>query len=192
MSYQQLDARNQTARLGSMARARKRQSGAVLVVSLILLLVLTLISVSSMQGTTLEEKMAGNSLDRNLAFQATESTVREAEQSIESIASLGGFDGTAGRFGLTQVEPDPVYSATWTDTSQHVTATENFGSYTAPKYYIKHFTTVAGNEGALNLSGYGDNKGTGDVSVFKIGARGTGGSADSAEVILRTYYGRIF
>ena len=44
----------------------------------------------------------------------------------------------------------------------------------------------------MNMSGYGDNKGTGDVTIFKVTARGTGGAADSAEVILRSQYGRIF
>lgn len=177
---------------GSTLNSRTRQSGAVLVVSLILLLVITLIAVSSMQGTALEEKMAGNSLDRNLAFQATESALREAELSIEGIASLGGFDGTAGRFGLTQLEPSATSTTTWTDSTKYVAASENYGSYATPQYYIKHFTTAVGTEGALNLSGYGDNKGTGDVTIFKVIARGTGGNADSAEVILRSYYGRIF
>lgn len=176
---------------GSLGQ-RKRQSGVVLAVSLILLLVVTLIAVSSMRGTMLEEKMAGNSLDRNLAFQSTESAVREAEISIEGVASLGSFDGSAGLFGLADVEPEFAAAATWTDATQHVVTDNSFAAYQAPQYYAKHFTTVVGTEGALNLSGYGDNKGTGDVTIFKITARGTGGNADSAEVILRTYYGRIF
>jgi type IV pilus assembly protein PilX len=171
---------------------RRRQRGAVLAVSLILLLVITLIAVSSMQGTVLEEKMAGNSLDRNLAFQSAESAVREAEMSIEGIASLGGFNGTAGKFGRTNPEPDPTYASTWSDNTQHIDAQESYGAYAPPQYFLKHFTTVTGTEGALNMSGYGDNKGTGDVTIFKITARGTGGNSDSAEVILRTYYGRIF
>ncbi len=188
-----------TSKLNTMVRTnytrcnlRNRQGGAVLAVSLILLLVVTLIAVSSLQGTSLEEKMAGNSLDRNLAFQATESAVREAEIAVESIASLGGFDGAAGRFGLNDIEPVAQTAATWTDATQHVVANEYYGSYAAPLYYAKHFTTVVGTEGSLNMSGYGDNKGTGDVTIFKITARGTGGNSDSAEVILRTYYGRIF
>lgn len=192
MSFERMKNGNSHTLLGMSLNSRARQSGAVLVVSLILLLVITLIAVSSMQGTALEEKMAGNSLDRNLAFQATESALREAELSIEGIASLGGFDGTAGRFGLTQLEPAATSSSTWTDSTKHVAASENYGSYSTPQYYIKHFTTAVGTEGALNLSGYGDNKGTGDVTIFKVIARGTGGNVDSAEVILRSYYGRIF
>lgn len=48
----------------------KNQKGAVLAISLIILLLMTIIGVSAMQGTTLQEKMAGNLRDYNLAFQA--------------------------------------------------------------------------------------------------------------------------
>jgi type IV pilus assembly protein PilX len=56
----------------------QRQRGAALVISLIILLVMTLIGISAMQTTTLEEKMAGNLRDRNLAFQAAESSLQDA------------------------------------------------------------------------------------------------------------------
>lgn len=183
---------NPTVRLPFNFKSQYRQRGVVLVVSLIMLLVVTLIAVSSMQGTVLEEKMAGNTRDRNLAFQTTESSLREAENFIEGIVSLGGFNGTAGLFGLTDMEPYHGLAATWSDATQHVVATADHDSYAAPLYYIKHYTTVTGTLGAMNMSGYGDNKGTGDVTIFKITGRGTGASADSAEVILRTFYGRIF
>ena len=46
------------------------QQGAALVVSLFMLLILTLIGVSGMQGTVLQERMASNTKDRSIAFQA--------------------------------------------------------------------------------------------------------------------------
>ena len=57
----------------------KTETGAVLVVSLLFLLVLTLIGLTGMQVTSLEEKMSGNMRDRNLAFQAAESALRAGE-----------------------------------------------------------------------------------------------------------------
>ncbi len=60
----------------------KSQSGAVLLVSLIMLLLLTLIGVTGMQTAGLEEKMAGNMRDRNIAFQAAEAALRDAERDI--------------------------------------------------------------------------------------------------------------
>lgn len=183
---------NLRALSGNLPKYSRRQHGAVLVVSLVILLIVTMIAAGSMRSTILEEKMAGNSRDRNLAFQAAESAVREGEMFIENVASLGGFKGTGGLFGRTDAAPDYTAETTWTLPNQHVDASANYGAYEAPQYFIKQFTTVAGADGALNLSGYGDNKGTGDVTVFTVTGRGTGGSADSAEVILRSYYGRIF
>ena len=60
----------------------RRQGGAVLVVSLLLLVTLTLIGLAGMRGTTMEEKMAGNMRDRNAAFQASEGAVRTGEKWI--------------------------------------------------------------------------------------------------------------
>jgi type IV pilus assembly protein PilX len=59
----------------------KQQSGAVLFICLILMLLLTMIGVTGTQVTSLEEKMAGNMRDKNLAFQAAESALRAGEQS---------------------------------------------------------------------------------------------------------------
>lgn len=51
------------------------QRGAVLIVSMILLLIMTLIGVTGMSTTTLEEKMAANTQEVNRAFQAGETAL---------------------------------------------------------------------------------------------------------------------
>ena len=53
----------------------KRQSGAVLVVSLIILVALTTIGLSAAQRSTLQEKMASNLHLSNIAFNAAESAL---------------------------------------------------------------------------------------------------------------------
>jgi type IV pilus assembly protein PilX len=63
---------------------RPRQQGSVLLVSLIMLLLLTLVAVGGMQGTILQERMTGNLRDRDLAFQAAEAALREAEGFIRT------------------------------------------------------------------------------------------------------------
>jgi len=171
---------------------RRGQVGAALIVSLVFLLVISIIAVAGMRTTRLQERMAGNTRDRNLAFQAAESGIREAETFIEGLASLGSFDGSNGLHGLTDAEPSHYDATVWSVAANHVTADESYGSYASPRYFIKHWTTVTGEEGAMNISGYGDNKGTGDVTIFKITGRGTGGGLDSAEVMLRSRYGRAF
>lgn len=62
----------------------RSQRGAALATSLILLLMLTLIGVTAMQSTTLEEKMAGNLRSEHLAFQAAEAALRAGEEWLQT------------------------------------------------------------------------------------------------------------
>ena len=61
-----------------------RQRGAILVTSLLLLLTLTIIGVSVMQITRMQERAAGNTRDMHLAFQGAEAAVRDAENLLWS------------------------------------------------------------------------------------------------------------
>ncbi|MCW8196103.1 hypothetical protein F6455_15020 [Proteobacteria bacterium 005FR1] len=54
------------------------QKGAVLVISLLLLLVITLVGMSSLGTTTLEEKMTSNMQAKHVVFQAADTTIEEA------------------------------------------------------------------------------------------------------------------
>jgi type IV pilus assembly protein PilX len=67
---------------------QSKQSGAVLMLSLILIIVLTLIGITAMKTSTFEERMAFNLQDSNLAFQAAESALREAERTINAKTAL--------------------------------------------------------------------------------------------------------
>jgi len=58
------------------------ERGAVLIVALIMLLLLTVIGLSSMRGTSLQENMAGNMRDSNLALQASEAALRKGEEKV--------------------------------------------------------------------------------------------------------------
>ena len=103
-------------------RSSKKQAGVVLVVSLIMLMLLTLIGVSGMQSTGIEEKMAGNMRDRNLAFQAAEAALRHAEQFIEdgnanSLATniniqQGPFNIPGGASVIAGLSAQPTYTIT--------------------------------------------------------------------------------
>jgi type IV pilus assembly protein PilX len=61
----------------------KRSQGSVLIVSLIFLLLLTIVGVSAMNMTNLEEKMTGNFRDHDLAFQTAETALLDAEAYVE-------------------------------------------------------------------------------------------------------------
>ncbi|HND98148.1 MAG TPA: PilX N-terminal domain-containing pilus assembly protein, partial [Plasticicumulans sp.] len=70
-------------------RAPRRERGAVLIMTLILLVVATLIALSAQRNTALEERMAGNLLDRNLSFQAAEAALRGGESALANAVAAG-------------------------------------------------------------------------------------------------------
>lgn len=63
----------------SIAMNAHSQRGAILVVALIMLLLVTIIGIASMRDTSLQERMAGNLRDRELALQSAEAALRRGE-----------------------------------------------------------------------------------------------------------------
>lgn len=66
-----------------------QQRGIALFLVLVFLVILTLIGVFAMQGVTLNERVARNQLDRNIAFQAAEAALRDAERDISRLKANG-------------------------------------------------------------------------------------------------------
>ena len=74
---------------------QQAQKGTALIVGLIFLIILTLLGVSAATMSTADERMARNSRDRNIAFQAAEAAIRDAHLDISSRTS-SGVTGAAG------------------------------------------------------------------------------------------------
>lgn len=137
----------------------QNQRGAVMVIALLLLLVLTVLGVAGMSTTSLEERMAGNSRDREIAFQAAETALREGEALVGSANftdlptdpynPLAGDDFTTtcsggyadGLCAPAEAGSDDVWedSAVWNTATRHRAATTTL-TYTksAPKYIIEY------------------------------------------------------
>jgi type IV pilus assembly protein PilX len=60
-------------------RPLTHQTGAALIVALVLLVLVTLLGVAGLRTVSLEEKMAGGTYDRSIAFQAAEAALRAGE-----------------------------------------------------------------------------------------------------------------
>lgn len=158
------------------------QKGSALIIGLVFLLILTIVSLSSMRGTTLQERMAGNLRDRNLAFQAAESALRDGETFLQQ-ASLPVFEDANG---LLYMRPRAGRVDYWNDYFNG----ENYriadpvpGVPNPPVYVIEEMPAIPGT---------GDSVAFGplpDVGVYRITARATGGTPD-AVVILQTTYRR--
>ena len=93
----------------------KRERGAVLIVALIMLLLLTIIGLSSMRGTALQENMASNMRDSNLSLQASEAALRKGEEVVTkkfldgTLNTLETGDLTAAYSNFPGTSKDPEY-----------------------------------------------------------------------------------
>ncbi len=178
-----------------------RQRGATLVVALIILVVMTLLGVSAMQGATMQERMAGNVRDMNVAFQATEAALREGEQLLENLANEPGvpvsFDGTQGFFPpLSQGDPRPWEQTGFDWATDAIAYTdENFGAAMAPGYIIEDLDIspdeLGGGEVTRGATGDIDEGGIFgnrlEAGLYRVTARGVGGNPNTV-VILQTIY----
>jgi len=158
---------------------RKNQSGVVLVISLIMLLLLTIIGVTAMQVNNLEEKMAGNARDQNIAFQAAESTLQEAESFIlNNPNSDVTYSGANGLLDIADDEPTNFFTHSWS-AADSTAAPNNYGLTEDPRYIIKRISGPIAGATADDP----------DRTYFKITARATGASAGT-QIILQAHFVR--
>lgn len=68
-----------TASHQNLVSMRRSQRGVALVVALVLLVVVTLVGLASIRGTTMQQKMTANFYDREIGFQAAEAGLRAGE-----------------------------------------------------------------------------------------------------------------
>ncbi|MDF1589445.1 MAG: PilX N-terminal domain-containing pilus assembly protein [Gammaproteobacteria bacterium] len=182
------------------AHFSNRQQGAVLIVSLIMLLLLTLLGVSAMKTSLTEEKMAGNSRDRELAFQAAETALRDAElwlaaQPTEIEANATGsnriWTGNA-------MDPNTANAANWWQERNATWWANNADVYvpadvssalsmvnTNPRTIIEYKQFVSD---TLLIGSGSDETG---MTYYQVTARGTGGS-DQARVLLQSTTARRY
>lgn len=68
------------------------QHGAALITSLVILLVLTILGISAMKNSSLQENIVGNLRDHDMAFQAAEAALTAAENNTLTILSVPQLD----------------------------------------------------------------------------------------------------
>lgn len=116
-----------------------RQRGVVLVVSLLMLMVLTLIGLAATRGTALEQRMAANQNDRDVAFEAAEAALRYGEGQLSAASQPVFANNTAGAY----YQPTMASTVYWGTASFWTTS--NVATYAggilpvpsqAPEYFI--------------------------------------------------------
>ncbi len=166
-----------------------RQRGAVLITSLVILLILTLLGVSAMSTSSLEEMMAGNLRDQNLSFQAAEAALRDGERYISSWSGepLATSTGSNNGVFLANTFGDFSYAAyntsVWGQAAIYGANTSALpldGVDADPVYLIEEYDFVpkdASYESLIKRKG---------KFFYRITARGVGASSSAVTMVQAT------
>jgi type IV pilus assembly protein PilX len=156
--------------------APNQQRGATLIIALVFMAALTLLGATAAQNSGLEERMASNTHNRDLAFQAAEAALKYVQLNLSSgdnLRSLNYAGSTAGlsTFNVNHADDSTYWGTTfvWNDTTaRHPTDTITQVA-SQPYYIVEKMPNV------------------GTTEYYRVTARGVGGDAN-AVVILQAAY----
>ena len=160
------------------------QNGAALITGLIFLVVLTLISLSAIKATSLEERMAGNARDQDIAFEAAEAGIRDALKSLPGLSPSSPFaagcsNGLCLNNAVTPVWTTITSNNQWTSslTKAYTGTPLTFDGTTQlpiqPHYIIELMPNSVSAFGSSMTAGKGLTSGA-QLTPYRITARGWG------------------
>lgn len=185
----------------------KKQRGATLVVALIILLVMSVIGISTMKSSTLQERMAGNARQKAISKNAAMVAMREAELWLRAnipdyplVPSLNNFNGNNGLYSAVNrpsaaaVPVPAAFDVTDPDdwTAVGVSSAAVSGSLVSqqPKYIIEYLGRDVRGESAVPVVSFDDEE-KNNLSVrshlFRITAIGWAKDANITTVLQSTY-----
>lgn len=174
----------------SSGRFPARERGAAMVIALVMLLVLTLLATASARMTLMEERMTGNTQDRNIAFQAAEAALRAGEDEAQ-VPVLPDFDVNAdGLYRPAAPGNEPVWDTVdWTDEDEVLISEEledapGTLADAAASYIVEQLPPVATPGESLAADASVD-----EATFYRVTARGVG-VGGNATVILQTTFKR--
>jgi type IV pilus assembly protein PilX len=168
-----------------MLTFQRKQHGATLIVSLVILLSLTMLGITSMKGTTTEIAMAGNLRESAITFQAAEAGLNEAE----SILAAGG--DPVNMIAPTDTDPDYFLDTTWDNATE--SSLTLAGITNNPRYIVKSLGIWNPDSNVSSLdpgfSGYGQTSSAKTVSYYRATSRGFGVTGKTYRTV-QSFYGR--
>ena len=169
----------------------RRQRGAVLIVALVLLLVLTILGTAGMQETTMEERMAGNFRDYAAALEAAESGLRSGEADIRDTTEFSAmlFDGSDGTYDVTasstSVDPETASNYGRSVDAAVLTYDGELLVDAVPEFYVEQLPEIELPQSDLTV-GYQDQAPR--VRYYRVTGKGYGTSPNSEVILQSTYF----
>ncbi len=169
-----------------ITHAHHRQSGAVLVVGLIILSVLIMIGVTAINSSSIGEKLTANQRNKELSLQASQSALIDGEQWLVS-QTQAPISATTCALPPCNVFATGVYSnlhlktSSWWSTNARLFSGNIYQVTSQPQYLLEQFNFIP-----YELSPEARSKGEG-YYYYQVTARGAGGN-DQATSIVQSIY----
>ncbi|MEO1767976.1 pilus assembly PilX family protein [Thiobacter aerophilum] len=169
------------------------QQGSSLIMALLFIVAIGVLTMAALNTTTIQERIVGNSRDRNLAFQAAEAALRDAERDIDANVNVATVFSSTCANGLCTYSTTGVpqfATIDWTNAA----VTRTYGAFTGatalanvtqqPRYIIEKLPpppAVVGESVALGI------KPQANRSAYRITALGYGARSETRVMLQSTY-----
>lgn len=162
----------------------KTQNGATMAVMLLMLFVITLLGVSAIQVTHMQEKMTANLQDKEMSFRAAETALAAGEDWLLAQTSEPAVTAGCSAFPCVQESflnfSYTAQTSSWWQSNSAVYTSQLDNITTSPRYIIEFIqfvpdTPVIGTAGASS-----------GVYFYRVTARGTGSTNEAVTVLQAT------
>jgi type IV pilus assembly protein PilX len=172
-----------------------KQKGATLFTAVVFLIVLSLLGVNVAQVSSLEEHMAGNTRNRDLAFQAAEAALKHVEQNLSSGQNIRALiplpvdntSGTVAAAGLRAINVCLPNNTNYWNGTGAVDCNGTSQQYTWSTATARNPTAMLNQVVAQPLYVVERLPNSGTTEMYRVTARGVGGTSD-AVVILQAMF----
>lgn len=164
----------------------QKQNGSALIIGLILIAVMTLIGVSALNISTQGEILTANQRNVDIALQATESAIREAERWVNSQITRPAEVSVCTTNPCNVWQANVLPSLASQSTSYWQTGARTYSGTIAsasaqPRYFIEYYNFIP-YELDPSVASYGSG-----YHLYKITAKGFGGTSTSSSMIESIY-----
>lgn len=168
---------------------RRGERGAVLVVGLVFLLLMTLIGATAFSVATLEERMAGNTRDRLRAFEAAEQALRDCEDHLSGpLPPAFSADGSTDRGMYAAPDPDraPAEKPKWQTIAWEADAVRQLSGVPdvaeQPRCIVQQLARARSSDASRRAEAAGV-----PAAAYEVTGRGVGASRDTVVVLQSTF-----
>jgi type IV pilus assembly protein PilX len=162
-----------------------KQSGVVMFVALILLLILSLLGVTAARMQTVEERMARNEDNRQLGAQSAEAALRSAENGLLTGIYINFAGNTDGLYAPLLSNGSPIDLMDWSAPTSALPyggpATAIPTGVPAPKFVIENLPSVAVAGDDISVTSL--NPASPPVTVYRVTAQGVGADNTSTTTL---------